>query len=100
MAGTKRCRGTSRMACSTRSSRTPRAATWRSTIRARWCAYSRSCCARALLPAERVDKDLCERLEPRNRVVMREIEVKRRDGDEAVLDGVEVGAFARMPDRR
>src|SRR5258706_9732142 len=89
------------MACRTRSSRTPRAATWRSTISARWCAYSRSCCASAgSFPAGRVAKDLLERLEPSNRFVMRQIEVQGGDRDEAALHGLEVGAGTRMPVRR
>src|SRR5437763_16304989 len=77
--GTKRCRGTSRMACSTRSSRMPRAATWRSTISSRRCAKSRS----SFLCD--VAKDLLERAEARDGLVMREIEVQRSDGDEVAL---------------
>src|SRR5436305_3403312 len=101
MAGTKRCRGTSRMAWRTRSSFTPRLATWRSTMSARWCAYSRSCCAvAASFPAGRVAKELLERFEPLDRFMVGEVEVQRGDGDEAALHGLEVRSFARMPERR
>src|SRR5437588_2496493 len=92
-AGTKRCRGTSRIACSTRGSLTPRAATWRSTISSRRCAKSRS----SFLCD--VAKDLLERPQKRDRVVMRQVEVQRRDGDEVVLHRLEVGALAGMPRR-
>src|SRR5258708_25361133 len=101
MAGTKRWRGTSRMAWRTRSSLTPRLATWRSTMSARWCAYSRSCCAvAASFPAERVAKELLERFEPLDRFVVGEVEVQRGDRHEAALHGLEVRTFARMPERR
>src|SRR5256885_17145785 len=79
MAGTKRCRGTSRIACSTRSSRTPRAAT-SFTIFARRCARAASSFRGA------AGKEFLERLEPRNRLVMGQIEMERRDRDVAVLD--------------
>src|SRR5215212_5039504 len=81
--GTKRCRGTSRIACSSLASAIPRAATWRSTISARWWAKSRS-------SAFDVAKDLLERLEPRDRLVVRQVEVQRRDGDVAFVDRLEI----------
>src|SRR5438874_1520507 len=88
---TNRWRGTSRIACRIRGSVTPRAATCRSTISARWCAKSASFGDFA--------KKLLERLQSRNRIVVRQIEMQRRDRNVAVLDGLEVGAFAGMPRR-
>src|SRR6185369_10223879 len=90
--GTKRWRGTSRIACRMRWSRMPRLATYSSTIFFLRCANSRSSVGVGA-------KELLERLEPRNRVVMGEIEVQRGDGDVARLDGLEVGALAGMPRR-
>src|SRR3954468_15302688 len=84
-AGTKRWRGTSRMAWSTRSSRTPRFRT-SSTMRARRCVRS--------------GKQLLERPQPRDRLMVREVEVQRRDGDVAVLHGLEVCALVVVPRRR
>src|SRR5947199_9042438 len=74
------------MACSTRSSRMPRCFT-PSTMRAR--RWVKSAC-----------KKLLERLEPRDRLVVGEVEVQRRDGDAAVLHGLEVGALVVVPRRR
>src|SRR5207248_10924562 len=71
------------MACSTRSSRIPRCCT-PSTMRARRC--EKSAC-----------KELLERLEPRDRLVMGEVEMQRRDGDAAVLHGLEVGPLVVGP---
>src|ERR1700751_4910997 len=69
----------------------PRAATCRSTISPRRCAYSRS--------LGDVAKELLERLESRDRVVMGEIEVQRRDGHESVLHRFEVRSLPRLPRR-
>src|SRR5947209_6486731 len=91
--GTKRWRGTSRIAPRTRWSLIPRAATWRSTINARRCASSRSS---AFCDG---GKQLLERFEPLDRCVVRQIEMKRRDGDASFFDGFEVGAGAGMPRR-
>src|SRR6266700_1841644 len=71
----------------------PRAATWRSTISSRKCAKSRS----SFLCD--VAKNLLERPEKRNGVVVRQVEMQRRDGDEATLHRLEVSPFARMPGR-
>src|SRR5436190_1679131 len=98
--GTKRWRGTSRIACRMRSSRTPRFATYSSTIFSLRCANSRSSAGRTGGRSSDVGKELLERLEPRNGLVMREIEMQRRDGDEAGLDRFEVCPFAGMPRRR
>src|SRR3954449_5683131 len=85
--GTNRCRGTSRMACRIRSSLMPRPATYSCTIRARRCAKSG------------VAKKFLERFETRDRFVMGEVEVQRRDGDAAFLDRFEVGVLAGAPGR-
>src|ERR1051325_11894957 len=45
-------------------------------------------------------KELLERLEPRDRRVVGEVEVQRRDGDAAALHGLEVGAGVFAPRRR
>src|ERR1700741_402536 len=92
----KSCLGISLMACSTRSSFTPRAAMWRSTISARWCASPRSCSSFRGVVA----KHVLERLEPVARFVRRGTEMQRGKGAVAVLHGVEVGALAGMPDGR
>src|SRR4051812_36552729 len=84
------------MACSTRSSFTPRAATCRSTIKVRWCANSRSWSS---FRGE-VAKRLLEGLEARDGLMMRQVEMQRRDRDEAALDGVEIRSFSRMPHGR
>src|SRR3954447_21274356 len=84
--GTKRCRGTSRIACRMRSSRMPRLATYSSTIFFLRCANSRSSAGFAAAGRLSDAKELLERLEPRDRVVMGEVEVQRSDGDEAGLD--------------
>src|ERR1700730_3469352 len=86
------------MACRTRSSRMPRAATWRSTISARRCANSRSRAARSSFFCN-VTKHLLERLQARYGLVVREVEMERGDGDVAVFHGLEVGPFAGMPGR-
>src|SRR5438105_11070071 len=46
-----------------------------------------------------VAKEFLERFETRNRFVVREVEVQRRDGDAAFFDGFEVGVLARTPGR-
>src|SRR5262245_40573914 len=71
----------------------PRAATWRSTISSRKCAKSRSSffCD--------VTKDLLERPQRGDGIVMRQVEMQRRDGNEAVLHRFEVGSFAGVPRR-
>src|SRR4051812_2008990 len=91
--GTKRCRGTSRMACRIRSSLMPLSATYRCTMAARKCAKS-GCRALAFVV---VTKDLLERFEPRDRFVVREVEVQRGDGDATLFHRFEVGPFAGMP---
>src|SRR5687767_11885643 len=83
------------MACRIRSSLIPRAATCRSTIAARGGPSSRSGSA-----GREVAKDLLERLEPCDRVVMGEIEVQRSDGDVSALHRFEVRSFTGMPYRR
>src|SRR4051794_10343685 len=93
--GTNRCRGTSRMACRIRSSLIPRPATYSCTMRARRCVKS-GCGALSL---RCVAKELLERFQTRNRFVVREVEVQRRDGDAAFLDRLEVGVLARTPRR-
>src|SRR5437762_12028426 len=91
--GTKRCRGTSRIALRIRSSLMPRAATCRSTISARRCASSRSS-----FLGDGV-KDLLERFEPRDRCVMGEIEMERRDRNASGLNRFEVGLGFSVPRR-
>src|ERR1051326_3722473 len=91
--GTKRWRGTSRIAARTRSSLIPRAATCRSTISARRCASSRSS---AFCDG---GKKLLERLWPLKRFVMRQIEMQRRDRDVSVFHRFEVRPRSRMPRR-
>src|SRR3954471_6824645 len=93
--GTKRWRGTSRIACRIRSSLIPRPATYSCTMRARRCAKS-GCGALSL---RCVAKELLERFQARDRFVVREVEVQRRDGDAAFLDRFEVGVLARTPGR-
>src|SRR3954454_24169078 len=93
--GTNRCRGTSRIACRIRASLIPRPATYSCTMRARRCAKS-GCGALSL---RCVAKELLERFETRNRFVVREVEVQRRDGDAAFLDRFEVGVLAGTPGR-
>src|SRR5882672_2408196 len=46
-----------------------------------------------------VAKEILERLETRNRFVMGEVEMQRRDGDAAFLDRFEVGVLAGAPGR-
>src|SRR6266550_632744 len=72
----------------------PRALTWRSTISSRRCANSRSSFRGGGA------KDLLERLEAGDRLVVRQIEVQWGDGDVSVLHRLEVGPFARLPGRR
>src|SRR4051794_32147575 len=93
--GTNRCRGTSRIACRIRASLIPRPATYSCTMRARKCAKS-GCGALSL---RCVAKELLERFETRDRFVMGEVEVQRRDGDAAFLDRFEVGVLAGTPGR-
>src|SRR3954471_20466058 len=93
--GTNRCRGTSRMACRIRSSLIPRPATYSCTMRARRCA--KSGCGE--LSFRCVAKELLERFETRDRFVMGEVEVQRRNGDAAFLDRFEVGVLAGAPGR-
>src|SRR6478672_5020785 len=64
-------------------------------MRARRCAKS-GCGALSL---RGVAKEILERFEPRNRFVMGEVEVQRRDGDAAFFDGLEVGVLAGTPRR-
>src|SRR5688500_3900006 len=63
---------------------------------ARRCASSRSCATESSRFRD-VAKNLLERLEPRHGLVMCQVEMQRRDRDEAVLHGFEVGSFARLP---
>src|SRR5258706_988203 len=93
--GTKRCRGTSRIACRIRSSLMPLSATWRCTMAARRCAKS-GCCG---LSFRVVAKDLLERFEPWNRFVVSQVEMEGSDGDAAFLHRFEVRPFAGMPGR-
>src|SRR5438876_2236388 len=72
----------------------PRALTWRSTISSRRCVNWRSSFRGGGA------KDLLERLETGDRLVMGQIEVQRSDGDVSVLHRFEVGPFARLPGRR
>src|SRR5216684_2445183 len=95
--GTKRCRGTSRMAWRTRGSVMPRAATWRSTMSARRCANSRSFAADS--PFCEMAKTLLERLETGDGLVMGHVEMERRDGNVAEVHGLEIGPLSRLPDR-
>src|SRR3954451_20534109 len=70
----------------------PRLATYSSTIFLRRCANSFS-------SADVGGKKLLERLELCDRLMVRQIEMERRDGDVSRLNRFEVGAFARMPRR-
>src|SRR5438874_8649745 len=73
------------MAWSTRSSRMPRFL-MASTMPARRCVKS--------------GKQLLERPQPRDRLMVRQVEVQRRDGDVAVLHGLEVGPLLVNAPRR
>src|SRR5258708_39154298 len=86
------------MAWRTRGSVMPRAATWRSTMTERRCANSRSLAAISLFCE--VAKALLERLETGDRRVVSQVQMQGRDGDAAGAHGLEIGAFAGLPDGR
>src|SRR5438270_4721121 len=46
-----------------------------------------------------VANDLLERFQARNRFMVREVEMQRRDGDAPFLDGLEIGVLAGTPGR-
>src|SRR5687768_4382974 len=85
------------MACRMRGSVMPRPATWRSTMSALWCANPRSCSS---FRGGKVAKRFLERLQTGDGCVMGEVQVQRRDGDEARLDRFEVRPFSGMPGGR
>src|SRR6185503_18105011 len=68
----------------------------RSTMSARWCASPRSSSSFRGVVA----KHFLEGLEPGDRFVVGEVEMQRRDGDVAVLYGVEVRSLSGMPHGR
>src|SRR5713226_7162963 len=70
----------------------PRVAMCRSPISARWCARSAS--------FGDLSKELLERFQARNGIVMRQVEVQGCDGDVSILHRLEIRSFAGMPRRR